>query len=213
MQANRSTNGAMSTLVMFSGGVDSTAMLVKLLAESSDELRVHHIRMENREMRARAEQRAVEAIVAYCRAHYRAFRYSESALDFSTLEAIPIDYLSIAFVACQVAIDTPGCNRIAVGALAADTDIANRSARQQRVFQEMYACYRARKLGEPRVDWIYPVYDVPKDELAAALPHALLELTWSCRRPLDGLRPCGACKACRVRRDLRIPAVTAENRA
>jgi 7-cyano-7-deazaguanine synthase in queuosine biosynthesis len=202
----------MSTLVMFSGGVDSTAMLVKLLAQSADELRVHHIRMVNREDRDRAEGRAVEGIVAYCRARYRAFRYSESALDFSTLEAIPIDYLSIAFVACQVAIDTPGCRRIAVGALAADTDIVNRSARQQRVFQEMYACYRARKLGEPSVEWIFPVYDVPKDELAAALPHELLELTWSCRRPLDGFRPCGTCKACRVRQDLRIPAVAAENR-
>ena len=108
----------MTTLVMFSGGLDSTAMLVKLLAESADDLRVHHIRMVNREGRDRAEQRAVEAIVAYCRARYRAFRYSESALDFSALEAIPIDYLSIAFVACQVAIDTPGCDRVAIGALA-----------------------------------------------------------------------------------------------
>ena len=110
--------------------------------------------MINKEKRDLAEQRAVEAIVAYCRARYRPFRYSESALDFSALEAIPIDYLSIAFVACQVAIDTPGCKRVAVGALAADTDIANRSARQKRVFEEMYACYRARKLGEPqrRVD-------------------------------------------------------------
>jgi 7-cyano-7-deazaguanine synthase in queuosine biosynthesis len=201
-----------TTLVMFSGGVDSTAMLVKLLAER-DELRVHHIRMINQEKRDLAEQRAVEGILAYCRARYRPFRYSESALDFSGLEAIPIDYLSIAFVACQVAIDTPGCNRVALGALAADTDIANRSARQKRVFDEMYACYRARKLGEPRVDWIYPVYHTPKAELAAGLPQELLDLTWSCRRPVEGSRPCGACKACRTRRDLRIPTAAAENRA
>ena len=106
----------MTTLVMLSGGIDSTAMLVKLLAEERDELRVHHIRMINGEKRDLAEQRAVQAIVAWCRARYRAFRYSESALDFSALEAIPIDYLAIAFVACQVAIDTPGCNRVAVGA-------------------------------------------------------------------------------------------------
>jgi 7-cyano-7-deazaguanine synthase in queuosine biosynthesis len=202
---------------MFSGGVDSTAMLVRLLAEPREEmrgeLRVHHIRMINEEKRDLAEQRAVEGILAYCRARYRPFRYSESALDFSGLEAIPIDYLSIAFVACQVAIDTPGCDRVAVGSLAADTDIANRSARQKRVFEEMYACYRARKLGEPRVEWIYPVYHTPKAELAAGLPPELLELTWSCRRPLEGLRPCGDCKACRVRRDLRIPARAAENQA
>jgi 7-cyano-7-deazaguanine synthase in queuosine biosynthesis len=198
---------------MFSGGIDSTAMLVKLLVQSTDELRVHHVHMANREGRDRAEQRAVEAIVAYCRERYRPFRYSESGLDFAALEAIPIDYLSIAFVACQVAIDSPGCNRIAVGSLAADTDIANRSARQKRVFEVMYECYRARRLGEPRVEWIYPVYDTPKAELSAALPHELLDLTWSCRRPVDGFRACGTCKACKVRQGLRVPAATAENRA
>ena len=196
---------------MFSGGLDSTAMLVRLLAQTSDELRVHHIRLINREKRYAAEQRAVESIVAWCRARYRPFRYSESALDFSALEAIPIDYLSIAFVACQVAIDTPGCRRIAVGSLCTDTDIANRSARQKRVFDEMYACYRARKLGEPTVEWIYPVYDTPKAVLAAALPPELLDLTWSCRTPVDDYKPCMTCKACRARQGLRTPARAAEN--
>ena len=199
---------------MFSGGIDSTAMLVKLLTEGTDELRVHHIHMQNREGRDAAEQRAVDSILSWCREHYRPFRYSESGLDFRALEAIPIDYLSIAFVACQVAIDTPGCTRIAVGALAADTDIANRSARQRRVFDAMYECYRARKLGEARVEWIYPVYDLPKAEIAAALPAGLLDLTWSCRRPLGGSRPCLECKACKARQfvqGLRTPAEAAQN--
>jgi 7-cyano-7-deazaguanine synthase in queuosine biosynthesis len=207
-----------TTLAMFSGGVDSTAMLVKLLAGSDDELRVHHIHMANQERRDSAERRAVDAILAYCRRHYRPFRTSESGLDFRALEAIPIDYLSIAFVACQVAIDTPRCTRIAVGSLAADTDIENRSLRQRRVFDEMYACYRARKLGEPKVEWIYPVYDQPKSALVAALPKELLDLTWSCRRPLEGGQACVGCKACRAREKaciegLRGPAEVAQNRA
>jgi 7-cyano-7-deazaguanine synthase in queuosine biosynthesis len=206
----------MATLAMFSGGIDSTAMLVKLLAEDRDPLRVHHIRMANQEGRAEAEQAAVERIVDYLRRRYRPFRYSESALDFTALEAIPIDYLSIAYVACQVAIDTPGCTRIAVGSLAQDTDIVNRSARQKRVFDAMYDCYRARKLGEPGVEWIFPVYDQPKSRIAAALPADLLELTWSCRRPVPvagGFRPCLACKACKARADLRAPAQAPQNQA
>jgi 7-cyano-7-deazaguanine synthase in queuosine biosynthesis len=202
----------MTTLVMFSGGLDSTAMLVKLLAETAEELRVHHIRMVNKEGRDRAEQRAVEAIVAYCRRHYRPFRYSESGLEFAELEAIPIDYLAIAFVACQVAIDTPGCTRVAVGALAADTDIVNRNARQRRVFDAMYECYRARKLGEPQVEWTFPVYHAAKAELAAALPQELLDLTWSCRRPVDGFRPCLRCKACKTRQGLHAGSAPAHNR-
>lgn len=195
----------MTTLVMFSGGLDSTAMLVKLLTDTDEDLRVHHIRMANREQRAEAEQAAVERIVAWCRDRYRPFRYSESALDFHELEAIPIDYLCVAFVACQVAIDTPGCNRIAVAALARDTDIENRAARQRRVFDALYECYRARKLGEPEVQWVYPVYRATKRELAAVLPRELLEMTWSCRRPArtgEGFRPCGACKACLARAEI-----------
>jgi len=196
----------MTTLAMFSGGLDSTAMLVQLLEESSDELRVHHIRMSNREQRAEAEQAAVEHIVQWCRGRYRPFRYSESALDFTGLAAIPIDYLCVAFVACQVAIDTPHCNRIAVAALARDTDIENRSARQRRAFDTLYECYRARKLGEPEVQWIYPVYRSTKADLAARLPRELFELTWSCRRPVregtGAFRPCGACKACLARQGI-----------
>jgi 7-cyano-7-deazaguanine synthase in queuosine biosynthesis len=191
---------------MFSGGLDSTAMLVKLLSETADELRVHHIRMVNKERRDLAEQHAVEAIVAYCRRHYRPFRYSESGLEFGELEAIPIDYLSIAFVACQVAIDTPGCTRVAVGTLAADTDIVNRTARQRRAFDAMYECYRARKLGEPQVEWIFPVYHATKAALAAALPPEMLDLTWSCRRPVEGFRPCLVCKACKAREMAKLPA-------
>jgi len=197
----------MTTLVMFSGGLDSTAMLVKLLEQSQDELRVHHVRMVNREGRAEAEQAAVEAIVAWCRRRYRPFRYSESGLDFASLEAIPIDYLSIAYVACQVAIDTPGCDRIAVAALSRDTDIANRATRQRQVFEAMYACYRARKLGEPQVEWIYPVYDCTKAQIAEMLPPELAALTWSCRRPVArGARwvPCGACKACLARGEVSL---------
>jgi 7-cyano-7-deazaguanine synthase in queuosine biosynthesis len=170
--------------------------------------------MRNREMRADAERGAVEAIVGHLKMHYRPFLTSESALDFRGLEAIPIDYLSIAFVACQVAIDTPGCTRIASGALATDTDIENRNARQRRVFEEMYACYRARKLGEPQVEWIYPVYGMPKAEIVAALPAGLLDLTWSCRRPVGGSRPCLDCKACKARQfaqGLRTPAEAAQN--
>ena len=192
---------------MYSGGMDSTAMLVKLLGGTQDELRVHHIRMQNREGRDAAESRAVEAIVEWCRARYRPFRYSESGLDFRGLEAIPIDYLSIAFVACQVAIDTPGCDRIAVASLSRDTDIVNRSARQRQVFEVMHACYRARKLGEPKVEWIYPVYECTKAEVAAMLPAELAALTWSCRRPLSrgaGWAPCGACKACLARQDVSL---------
>ena len=197
----------LTTLVMFSGGLDSTAMLVRLLTETTDDLRVHHIRMANKEGRAEAEQAAVESIIEWCRSRYRPFGYSECGLDFSAQEAIPIDYLSVAFVACQVAIDTPGCSRIAIGTLARDLDEIKRSVTvaQRRVFGAMYECYRARKLGEPVVEWVYPVYALTKLQIASLLAPELRIRTWSCRRPLRaaaGFRVCGVCKPCRARLDI-----------
>src|SRR5262245_51672442 len=112
----------MATLLMFSGGLDSTAALYKLLSADRDELRVHHVHMINREARARADSDASAAIIEWCHATCRPFQYSESTIDFAGLQAIPIDYITIAYAACQVAIDTPGCDRIAVGTLAADLD-------------------------------------------------------------------------------------------
>ena len=192
---------------MFSGGLDSTAVLVRLLTQTDNELRVHHIRMQNIEGRADAEQEAVAAIVEWCAKRYRKFRFSESGLDFSALQAIPIDFISVAYVACQVAIDTPGCDRIAVGTLARDLDEMKRSVceTQRRVFASMYDCYRARKLGEPSIEWIYPVYALTKPQIASFLGPDLLKLTWSCRRPVQapsGYQPCGNCKPCRGRIDL-----------
>lgn len=192
---------------MFSGGIDSTAMLLQLLAETNDELRVHHIRMENQQGRDGAEHLAVERVIAWCRERCRPFRYSESGLEFRELEAIPIDYLAVAFVACQVAVDTPGCDRIAVGTLASDLDEIRRSvtAAQRRVFEAMYECYRARKVGEPKVEWIYPVYALTKAETALRLPPELRSVVWSCRRPVhtpSGYRICGVCKPCRKRAEV-----------
>jgi len=197
----------MTTLVMFSGGLDSTAALYKLLITSEDDLHVHHVHLVNRDGRARAERDAAQAVITWCRANCRPFAYTESALDFEALRAIPIDYLSIAFAACQVIIDVPHCNRIAVGILAADLDEVKRkvSEQQRRVFEAMYACYRARKLGEPVVEWIYPVYELSKAQVVASLPEELRAAAWSCRRPVataSGYRICGECKPCRKRREV-----------
>jgi 7-cyano-7-deazaguanine synthase in queuosine biosynthesis len=197
----------MTTLVMFSGGLDSTAALYKLLTADADELHVHHVHLVNRDGRARAEGDAVRAVLAWCRAHCRPFSCSESTLDFAALQAIPIDYITIAYAACQVAIDTPGCNRIAVGTLAADLDEIKRkvSAKQRSVFDAMYACYREKKLGAPDLQWIYPVYELSKAQVAATLPPALRAVAWSCRRPVaieGGYRICGECKPCRKRAEV-----------
>ena len=65
----------MATLLMFSGDIDSTAALVKLLTESSEPIIVHHIYKYDLESEhhAEAETIAVKKIIEYCHNHYRSF--------------------------------------------------------------------------------------------------------------------------------------------
>ena len=46
------------------------------------------------------------------------------------------------------------------------------------------------------IGWLWPLAEITKPQIIAALPDELLALTWSCRRPRRG-RPCGRCLTCR----------------
>ena len=161
---------------MFSGGLDSTAMLVKLLAESDDELRVHHIHMANQEGRdergaargrrdprllpPRTTGRSATPNPASISARSRRFR----STTFRSRSS-PARWRSIRRAA-----------RASRSARSPPTPTSRTAARASAACStRCTTCYRARKLGEPRVEWIYPVYDQPKSALVAALPGELLE--------------------------------------
>ena len=67
---------------MFSGGLDSVALLANLLQETEQSLHAHHIEIQNYENRARAENDAVRRTLAYFNGHYRDFSYSSSKSEF-----------------------------------------------------------------------------------------------------------------------------------
>ena len=69
-----------TTLIMFSGGLDSAGVFWKLINER-EELHVHHLYLVNKEGRARAENRAVGDVVEYMR-KVRDFGFSESYHEY-----------------------------------------------------------------------------------------------------------------------------------
>ena len=69
-------------VLMYSGGLDSVALLANLLAATDHEIHVHHIVLDNGERRAGAENQAVAATYEWCRAHLRPFDTSESGHTF-----------------------------------------------------------------------------------------------------------------------------------
>ena len=81
------------SVVMFSGGIDSTAVLKELLVETDKNIYAHHINIINGEgdgKRLIAEAVTVDQIVPYMKKTYRDFNYSESTIDI--LQINPLIY-------------------------------------------------------------------------------------------------------------------------
>ena len=69
------------TVVLWSGGVDSTGALYKILKDYDDDVVAHHIHFKNRERRWEAEKDAVDKMLPWLRKNVRDFEYSESTIE------------------------------------------------------------------------------------------------------------------------------------
>jgi len=87
------------SVVMFSGGIDSTAVLKRLLVETDKNIYAHHIHMNqgdrfNRKSgehnRYKAEAEAVNQIIPYMKRTYRDFNFTESTIDTSEISSLLI---------------------------------------------------------------------------------------------------------------------------
>lgn len=189
-----------STLVMFSGGVDSTYLLVKLLRETDDEVLAHHIHFFNAEGRAQVEADRSRAIIAWLQRNVRAFAYTESALDHRGLRWFGSDIMASGFEAGLVANSyrmTTGrhLDRFVHGYC---TDEASQRDLFGRAMA--HACCAANCFPHPAPEfWKAPA--VSKAEELAALPEPVRKLVWTCRWPVPqpgGFGECGRCLTCRT---------------
>ena len=98
------------TLVMWSGGLDSTYGLVRLLREISDEIFAHHIHRHARHddgkhiaLTCEHEAEAIGQMLPYITRTYRIFHYSESRVDLTTFYRFARDTSTAMFFASQAA--------------------------------------------------------------------------------------------------------------
>jgi 7-cyano-7-deazaguanine synthase in queuosine biosynthesis len=192
---------------MLSGGVDSLYVLHHLLTTTDDELWVHHVHLINREGRHRAEARACEEIVAWCRQHLRPFRYTESTIDHSAFEVSGRDVLSVALEAGLIAQNAwpttkKHLDRWVLGYCLEES--------QEIVAGQTVGSSNRRRIIETAVNvTAFPITApplaslelIPKHQELEALPRALAALAWTCRTPrleADVFVECGQCKTCRL---------------
>jgi len=86
-----------SCVIMFSGGVDSVAVLKRLLVTRDEKIYAHHIHLKNNEginnlKRYKGESKALRKIVPYMKRTFRDFHYSESTIDVRQITDIIPSY-------------------------------------------------------------------------------------------------------------------------
>lgn len=193
-----------STLVMLSGGIDSVYVLAKLLRETDDIVIAHHIHLVNDEGRFKVEAERCRKIVDWCQKNYRKFGYSESAIDQRGLFSMGYDIITTAYEAGIVnssfyeKYNMPIDRWITGWCEEEKTD----PARQPHIG----AMCGASSYPAPAPGYFYfPV--IRKVDQMRYLPKELLDLCWTCRRPVwneDGsFDECGECMTCELMGEVR----------
>jgi 7-cyano-7-deazaguanine synthase in queuosine biosynthesis len=179
------------TLIMFSGGLDSTGVVWKLI-NTDKKLHIHHLHLNNKENRAKAEDKAVKEIIKYIK-KIRDIEYSESHYEYPSYNGNFIwDSDLYNFIAGTICLSIKEIEEVAIGRTKSDegSRIDQRAERGTKIFESFGTS--AKK--------VYPLKHMTKKEIFEMLPVDLRSLTWSCRTPIylpDGdIKRCRRCKAC-----------------
>ncbi len=179
------------SLVMLSGGLDSVALLVNLLAHTTHEVHAHHIEIVNSERRSEAENDTLAKVLEHVRQHYRPFKYSTSKYELMMGLGGGIDMTLAMFMAARVVVaEGTYTDLVWTGHIASSIiDFQEASA----VFTACFTYHRYKPV------WCFPFTRCSKFDVYTSIPPALAEMTWSCRTPVYNgsvYAPCGTCHAC-----------------
>ena len=199
-------NDDSNTLLMFSGGLDSTGALWQLLQNKENKVHIHHLHLINKEKRAQAEHIAVNNIISYISKSYKV-KYSESYHEYPYYSYLKInnnneivlsenfmfDSDIYNFIAGTICTSLPHIKSVAIGRTKSDSEEISTMTRAT-IGTNIF------KLLAPNVEKIYPVVHLTKTEVYNILPEELRDMTWSCRRPIyideNMITECGECKTC-----------------
>ncbi|MBL8582116.1 MAG: hypothetical protein JNL61_07825 [Rhizobiaceae bacterium] len=188
-----------ATLVMFSAGIDSTYTLVRLLQETDDEIYAHHVHMVNVENRHEVEARRSRAIAEHCMKTIRKFHYSETSIDHRNMRWFGYDIISVGFEAGIVAHSFHMARKRPMDRWTIGT-CEEEGHDEERFAHVLAACAANCYPTPPPAFFLLPL--IPKAEEIAYLPRPVVELCWTCRRPVaqaDGPpAECGTCKTCKL---------------
>ena len=192
-------------LVMWSGGLDSTGVVYKILTDpeyKDHKIHIHSMGLGNIENRAGAEYEATMKIRKWLTKNCREFEFTRSQHDYKFMGNNFIWDMDIcAFMSAQITKCTfDKYEYIAMGRTKTDLETAHanfheRMRRAQAVVDAIYLIDHKK-----RPEYIFPVVDLTKKEIYDMLPEEIRDLTWSCRYPQRDEKSnylvCGECPTC-----------------
>ena len=182
------------TVVLWSGGVDSTGVLYKILKDYPDEVFAHHIHFKNRENRWEAEKESVDKMIPWLRKNVRDFDYSESTFEID-LRFVGWDVINAMYIGGIVA-QNKKCNKLVLAS--PELIEAPEFGWRVTIGQILAICTG---LKAPHISQSFPAFWNPlaystKKEIWSLLPDFLKENIWCCRTPKQSEGKWVECEDC-----------------
>lgn len=206
-------------IVMLSGGLDSTALLFKLLEETKEEedtiVYGHYINFSYIYEENQFEAETVTHIVRYATMNYLNFKFSNSTFNFRpSAYKVSENITTAGFIQAMVALDLfhrywgiTGQMPFIKTYFSADAtewpeetkpQWTPRWETQKKVFKAVFHEFElANNLHAPELET--PLENITRDKLVEIIPEELRKRIASCRRPQrvnDEWLPCGDCVKC-----------------
>lgn len=184
-------------LVMWSGGIDSTYVLTRLLHESEQPLYAHHVQITNATQRHPKEAGAVDALFPRLRG-IRDFHLSTSAVDFRHLHElthmIPFDMQVVCAHAGAFfrSMEIGAKRTVARWTIGTHKDEGHWGERWHAIEPAVAAMAWPATPGE---FFLLEPLATKQEEMAYLEDRGLLDHTWYCRMPRAG-EPCRKCTPC-----------------
>ena len=175
-----------------SGGLDSAYQAWRLL-DAGYPLLIHHCEYRTTQLRWPHENEACEKILAWLTERgLTDFEYKTTTFDrgtaarYSSADIIVLNYISGLVLGNPAHADI----KHVVSGHHANSPSPHRPAAKR--------CREAAEVpAGRRIRWLFPILKHPKAAIIADMPRDLFDISWWCRKPVDG-KPCGdQCPACR----------------
>ena len=177
-----------TTLIQFSGGIDSAFVLWWWLVNNPDEYCVvNHIDLIHFENRSKEELEAVDRILKWLDSKgLKNYYYLQNTFDYGNIPDVVYDVEVCGFIA-GIILSSPLFKSIKDVYFPIYGNETSREKLRRQVMQ---------LTAKREVECIYPLVGYTKTEIMKLAPYELLKLCWYCRVPIDN-KPCGKCHTCK----------------